>query len=302
MPIRFAPAIMSLFGVSLAWRTFAPLGMLPYGIATALSIALIGLGLLVLGSVLIHVAQPAALRENLMNPQTRVLFPALTVGFVLFGALIAPYSQGLATMLVWVAALTHLLFLAWLLQGWLAGGQPLESISPVWFIPAVGNIVIPVGAVAIGAQTLGVVTFGIGLLLLLMLWPALTVRLMTGQPMPPEVEATQLIMIAPPAIGSVSWALLHPTGSLTLGVGLLGLAAFLVVTLTPLALRVLRRPFVPSNWAFGFPLAAFATGLATYGARLDSAVLVWAGFVVLVVVSLLMGWALLGTSRLLLKA
>ena len=109
-------------------------------------------------------------------------------------------------------------------------------------------------------------------------------------------------MIAPPAIGSVSWALLHPTGSLTLGVGLLGLAAFLVVTLTPLALRVLRRPFVPSNWAFGFPLAAFATGLATYGARLDSAVLVWAGFVVLVVVSLLMGWALLGTSRLLLKA
>ena len=62
MPIRFAPAIMSLFGVSLAWRTFAPLGMLPYGIATALSIALIGLGLLVLGSVLIHVAQPAALR------------------------------------------------------------------------------------------------------------------------------------------------------------------------------------------------------------------------------------------------
>ncbi|NBS12344.1 MAG: hypothetical protein EBS77_06715 [Gammaproteobacteria bacterium] len=301
MPIRFAPAIMSLFGVALAWRTFAPLQILPYGIATALSICWIALGLLTLGSVLVHTLQPAVLRENLMNPQTRVLFPAVTVGVVLLGTLMAPYSLPLATGLVWAAAVIHLLYLAWLLQGWLAGGHPLESLSPVWFIPAVGNIVIPVGAVAIGAQTLGTVTFGIGLLLWLMLWPALMLRLITGKPMPHELEATQLILIAPPAIGSVSWAALNPEGSVALGLGLLGLAVFLTVTLMPLAGRILRRPFVPSNWAFGFPLAALATGLAIYGSRVEAVALVWLGFGVLVSVSLILVWALIGTSQLVLK-
>lgn len=301
MPIRFAPAIMSLFGVALAWRTFAPLGLIPYGVTMAVSILWIALGLLTLGSVLVHACQPSALRENLMNPQTRVLFPALSVGVVLLGALMAPYSLGLATGLVWTAAVVHVLYLAWLLQGWLSGGHPIESLSPVWFIPAVGNIVIPVGAVAIDAQLLGTITFGIGLFLWLMLWPALMLRLITGKPLPAELEATQLILIAPPAIGAVSWAALNPNGSLAFGLGLVGLAVFLTVTLIPRAFRILGRPFVPSNWAFGFPLAALSTGLVTYGERLGHMSLVWLGFVVLVSVSLILVWALIGTSRLVLK-
>lgn len=302
MPIRFAPAVMSLFGLALAWRTIAPLGVVPSGLATILSIAWVALGLLILGSVLVHTAQAAVLRENLSNPQTRVLFPALTVGVVLLGALIAPHSRPLAVGLVWGAALMHLLFLAWLMQGWLSGGHPLDVISPVWFIPAVGNIVIPVGAVAIGATQLGVMTFGIGMLLWLMLWPALTLRLITGNPLPPELQATQLILIAPPAIGSVSWALLHPKGSLEVGIFLLGLAVFLMGVLTPLILKIVQRAFVPANWAFGFPLAALATGLATYGVRLEQVMLIWLGMVVLLVVSGFMVWALIGTARLLVKS
>ena len=72
--------------------------------------------------------------------------------------------------------------------------------------------------------------------------------------------------------------------------------------LVPLILKIVQRSFVPANWAFGFPLAALATGLATYGVRLEQVVLIWLGMVVLLVVSGFMVWALIGTARLLVKS
>jgi tellurite resistance protein TehA-like permease len=67
-------------------------------------------------------------------------------------------------------------------------------------------------------------------------------------------------------------------------------------------LRVISRPFVPANWDFGFPLAALSTGLATYSILLERDILMGAGLVVLLLVSALIVWALIGSARVLLKS
>jgi tellurite resistance protein len=302
MPIRFAPAVMSLFGLALAWRALSDLGGWESGFGRLISIGALLLGLVTFGSIVLHQFRKGALRETFENPQLRVLPACLTVGLMLLSALLAPHMPRLANAMIWIAALGHFLLLAWLINGWFRGGLALEIISPVWFIPVVGNIVVPVGAIASGEVMLAWFGFSVGIVLWLMLLPIVFFRLIHGKPMPDELESTQMVLVAPPAIGSVSWSLLAGDQAVVPGVVLLSVAFFLMLTMVPMVLRVISRPFVPANWAFGFPLAALSTGLATYSILLERDILMGVGLVILLLVSALILWALIGSARVLVKS
>ena len=302
MPIRFAPAVMSLFGLALAWRALSDLGGWESGFGRLISIGALLLGLVTFGSIVLHQFQKGALRETFENPQLRVLPACLTVGLMLLSALLAPHMPRLANVMIWIAALGHFLLLAWLINGWFRGGLALEIISPVWFIPVVGNIVVPVGAIASGEVMLAWFGFSVGIVLWLMLLPIVFFRLIHGKRMPDELESTQMVLVAPPAIGSVSWSLLAGDQAVVPGVVLLSVAFFLMLTMVPMVLRVISRPFVPANWAFGFPLAALSTGLATYSILLERDILMGVGLVILLLVSALILWALIGSARVLVKS
>jgi tellurite resistance protein len=302
MPIRFAPAVMSLFGLALAWRALSDLGGWESGFGRLISIGALLLGLVTFGSIVLHQFQKGALRETFENPQLRVLPACLTVGLMLLSALLAPHMPRLANAMIWIAALGHFLLLAWLINGWFRGGLALEIISPVWFIPVVGNIVVPVGAIASGEVMLAWFGFSVGIVLWLMLLPIVFFRLLHGKRMPDELESTQMVLVAPPAIGSVSWSLLAGDQAVVPGVVLLSVAFFLMLTMVPMVLRVISRPFVPANWAFGFPLAALSTGLATYSILLERDILMGVGLVILLLVSALILWALIGSARVLVKS
>jgi tellurite resistance protein len=302
MPIRFAPAVMSLFGLALAWRALSDLGGWESAFGRLISIGALLLGLVTFGSIVLHQFQKGALKETFENPQLRVLPACLTVGLMLLSALLAPHMPRLANAMIWIAALGHFLLLAWLINGWFRGGLALEIVSPVWFIPVVGNIVVPVGAIASGAVMLAWFGFSVGIVLWLMLLPIVFFRLIHGKPMPDELESTQMVLVAPPAIGSVSWSLLAGDQAVVPGVVLLSVAFFLMLTMVPMVLRVISRPFVPANWAFGFPLAALSTGLATYSILLERDILMGVGLVILLLVSALILWALIGSARVLVKS
>ena len=302
MPIRFAPAVMSLFGLALAWRALSDLGGWESGFGRLISIGALLLGLVTFGSIVLHQFQKGALKETFENPQLRVLPACLTVGLMLLSAILVPHMPRLANAMIWIAALGHFLLLAWLINGWFRGGLALEIISPVWFIPVVGNIVVPVGAIASGEVMLAWFGFSVGIVLWLMLLPIVFFRLIQGKPMPDELESTQMVLVAPPAIGSVSWSLLAGDQAVVPGVVLLSVAFFLMLTMVPMVLRVISRPFVPANWAFVFPLAALSTGLTTYSILLERDILMGVGLVVLLLVSALILWALIGSARVLVKS
>ena len=302
MPIRFAPAVMSLLGLALAWRTLSESSQALSTVAQVVSIGAVLIGLVTLGSIVYHLSNRAALKETLQSPVLRILLACLTVGLMLLSALLAPHTPMIGSGLIWFAAGAHLTLLAWLLNGWLSGNTPIEQITPVWFIPTVGNIVIPIGAMASGHLYLAWFGFSVGLMLWLALLPLVIYRLMHASPLPPETEAVQMVMVAPPAIGSVAWFVLAGDTLLIPGVILLSFAGFLGLTLVPMILRVLNRPFSPANWSFGFPLAALSSGLMLYADAIGSLWLGYVGVCVLLFVSVIVLWLLLGSARVLIHS
>ncbi len=302
MPIRFSPAVMSLFGLALAWRTLSDLGEWETSIGRLISIGTLLIGLVTFGSIVLQQFYSETLRETFKSQHLNVFPSCLTVGLMLLSALLNPYIPEASNVLIWIAAIAHYTLLAWLINFWFQGSLSLEKISPLWFIPVVGNIVVPVGAMASDQVMLAWFGFSVGIVMWLMIFPIIFFRLVHGKVMPDDMESTQMILVAPPAIGAVSWSLLVGDGNVMPGAVLLSVAFFLTLTLTPMVLRVISRPFVSPNWAFGFPLAALSTALAIYSILLERDILMSVAIVVLLIVTLLVFWAIFGTARILLKS
>ena len=302
MSIRFAPAVMSLFGLALAWRTLSDLGEWETNAGQLISIGALLLGLVVFGSLVVHQLTRGVLKETFSSPQLNVFPACLTVGLMLLSALLNPYLLKVSVVLIWFAGLSHFILLAWLLNGWFQGALPLETFSPTWFIPVVGNIVVPVGAIAAGEFMLAWFGFSIGVVLWLMMLPIIFFRLVHGKPLPDDAKSTQMILVAPPAIGSFSWSLLAGDITVVPGVVMLSIAFFLTLTFIPTVFRAISRPFAPSNWAFGFPLAALSTSLAVYSTFLQLDILMNAAVIVLFVVTGIVVWSLIGSARSLVKS
>jgi tellurite resistance protein len=92
----------------------------------------------------------------------------------------------------------------WVLARWWRpkdqGGLAWPSITPALLIPVVGNVVAPLGGVALGHGDWATAQFGIGLLLWPVVLALLAARSLVQGPMPERLLPTAFILIAPPAV------------------------------------------------------------------------------------------------------
>jgi tellurite resistance protein len=160
---------------------------------------------------------------------------------------------------LWVAgASLHLAYTLYALSTWIHKSDvDIRHISPAWFIPVVGNILVPVAGVTHAGPDINWFFLSIGLLFWVVLFTIIVYRVIFHHPLPDRLLPTLFIMIAPPAVGFISYVKL--TGNLD-GFGRLLYfnALFLTLLLFLQLPRFLRLPFYLSWWAYSFPLAAMA--------------------------------------------
>jgi tellurite resistance protein len=175
---------------------------------------------------------------------------------LLLSIALAQIAPALAQGLFLVAAPAHLALTLVVLSQWFNGTQfQPQHINPAWFVPIVGNILVPIPAVTFGYSEPGWFFFSIGIVF----WPVLLtlfVHRMLFQPaLPPRMMPTIFILIPPPAIGFIAYIKLTQTLD-----GFARILFFTAVFMTLLALSQLNRlrkiPFFISWWAYSFPLAA----------------------------------------------
>ncbi|MDO5625623.1 MAG: C4-dicarboxylate ABC transporter [Pseudomonadota bacterium] len=263
LALNWFAIVMTLAGLSLAWLRAAPLlgematgGALVLGAAAALAFAA-----LALLSWLRWQHYAEALAADMRHP-ARHTFVALvpaslillaTAGVSLLG------SQAWLAVLWWAGSLGQLAVTVWVLARWLGAGKAAgwTAVTPMLFVPVVGNVLAPLAGVALGAPGWSAAQFGIGVLL----WPVLLALLLArivGQGMWPErlLPAT-FISVAPPAV--IGSGVLQLGGPLVLAWMCWGVALFFLLWSAQITRRMLAQPFSIGLWSLGFPLAAFAT-------------------------------------------
>ena len=268
LPAWFA-MVMGWSGLAQAWLRSTPL-LGDEGLGMGLvagAFALVLFVLLCAASLVRWWAHPLAVLADLRHPVRHAFMAALPISMLLLATLGAnlfwhthAWLDSLIAITWWVGSVLEVVATVWVVGRWLKpkeeGGLQWPALTPVMFIPVVGNVLAPLGGVPLGAQAWATAQMAIGLLLWPVLLTLLFVRVAQAGPLPPKMAPTLFVSLAPPSVLGLSLLQLGATELLVWG--LWGVALFFFL-LSCTQFEVLRtQPFGMPHWGMSFPLAAFS--------------------------------------------
>ena len=175
---------------------------------------------------------------------------------------------------------------------------PAQAITASWFVPVVPLVLVPSIMVRLtqllpgfdksAAAVIGVIAWGIGFGLFLLLAAVIGGRLLTHEPPPPHAVASWWAWLAPIGAGSLGiaalsvlldnaygWTTLVELSSIVLG-AMWGFSLWWAIFAGIIVARQLpKTPFHVGLWGFGFPTAALISLTLEVGRRFD---VVWIGY------------------------
>ena len=256
-PVSLVSSVMGLTGLAIAWqkahRAFAVsagVWMAVAALASAVFVFLIA----VYATKLLRF--PEAVRGEWRHPVRVSFFPTISISLMLLATVWADTAPSLAFPLWAGGALLHLVFTLAILSSWMFHTHyDIKHANPAWFIPVVGNLFVPIVGARFASPELGWFFFSVGIVFWVVLMTIVVYRVVFHDPVPLRLQPTLFILLAPPAVGFVSYSALVPELD---GFGrlLYYTALFFALLLGCNALRFVRGGFFISAWAYSFPLAA----------------------------------------------
>lgn len=289
LPIGVFAIVMGIGGASLAWRKAIIAIDAPRILSTTLAWFAL-LVFVVVGSFYLSkvIRYPAAVRTEWRHPIAIAFSPATSIALLLLATAFLEISPALSAALWWTGATAQLALTLDVLRVWIADQrfQP-QHVHPAWFIPMVGNLVVPLAGVRHAPEDISWFFFGTGIVYWLALLAVVLNRLFVGGELPSALAPTLAILIAPPAVAGLAWLKLGGSATDPLSKVLVSVAVFQAFLLLTQVRRLLRVPFALPAWALSFPLAALATILLGVGHEVDSPGYLILGVVALTIMSLM---------------
>ena len=236
---------------------------------------------------------PAMVKWEWHHPVRMCFFPAISIGLLLMATAATPFSRTLSLTLWALGSVLHLLGTLAVLGAWI-GHRPFDTLhlSPAWFIPVVGNIIVPIVAARLGYVETGWFFFAVGIIFWIVLQTLVFNRLVFHNPLPERLLPTLMILIAPPAVGFISYVgltgMVDPLARILFYTGIF----FFLIILTQVP-KMTRIPFALSWWAYSFPMAALTISTLLYAEKVQSnlhriAGMAFYGLLVLLIVGLIL--------------
>jgi tellurite resistance protein len=299
-PVTFFATVMGLAGLSLAWGRAAVVLDVPDWIGQALFWLSLGVyAAVLLAYVAKLVRHPQAVREELAHPVRLAFVPTSTIGMLLLATAGQHTAPSLAEGLWWVGASGQLVLTLYVLSAWI--NRPtfaMDHVTPAWFIPVVGLVVVPLAGVSFADQEISWFFFAVGVTFWIPLLAVVLSRLFVhDRPVPPRLLPTLAVLIAPPAVASVAYLRLEPgAGESPVPRVLYYAALFFGLLFVAQVNRLRKLPFFLSWWAYSFPLAALSVATTVIGDVVGGWFFTAASWTLLVAVTALVALLVLRTA------
>lgn len=256
-PISFFAMVMGMTGATIAWERAEKI----LGWSSYLSTVLLWISVLIfLSIILIYLIKifkyPKEVQKEFQNITKLSFFPTISISMLLLGIALMNIHPPLSQMLWYAGVTIQFIFSIVIISIWIRHPSlEINHISPAWFIPVVGNILVPIAGVVYAPVEISWFFFSIGLVFWIALFTILFYRLLFHNPLPERLLPTLFILIAPPAVGFISYVKL--TGIVdSMARILYYFALFVFVLMIPQLKMLSRIKYYLSWWAYTFPLAA----------------------------------------------
>ncbi|MFA7084611.1 MAG: SLAC1 anion channel family protein [Arcobacteraceae bacterium] len=196
-------------------------------------------------------------KEELNHPVRINFFAAISISFVLISMITKSMNENISFVLCCIGALLHLFFTLYTLRFWMTKDVQKMHSNPAWFIPIVGNLIVPIGGVGYINSSILLFYFSIGIFFWIIMLAIILNRIIFHQQFAQKFMPTLFILIAPPSIGLLSYYKLTETLDMFANI-LFNLGLFFTLLLLFMYKSFLNIKFFISWWAFTFPLGTIA--------------------------------------------
>lgn len=298
-PVAFFAMVMGTLGLTLAWQKAAYVLALPAIISHVLLIVSATIFAIIVATYLLKtIRHSSAVIAEFNHPIKMSFFPAFSIGIILMSIATLEVSTELSRFLWVLGSTLQLVFTLNVLTRWIHHKHfQIAHSTPAWFIPVVGNILIPISGVEHGFYEVSWFFFSIGIIYWIILKTLIFNRIIFHEPLPEKLLPTLFILIAPPAVGFLSYMKLNHDVLDGFGRILYYTAAFLVLLLMTQFTRFFRIRFFMSWWAYSFPLAAFTIATQVMLTRTGAPGFATLSYLMLGIVSLVVTLLLYQTAK-----
>ncbi|MCK5080734.1 MAG: SLAC1 anion channel family protein, partial [Candidatus Moranbacteria bacterium] len=205
-------------------------------------------------------------KKEFDHPIKLNFFPTFSISLLLLSIAFLSINQPLSERLWIGGTIVHFILTIKIISIWIQHTKfEIKHMNPSWFIPAVGNILIPVAGASHFSPEISWFFFSIGFMFWIILLIIFFNRIIFHNPLPNKLLPTFFILIAPPAVGFIS--LIKLTGEINEFTKILYyLALFLTILLFAQIKMFCHIKYYLSWWAYSFPISAvtIATVLMFY--------------------------------------
>ncbi|MBL3519928.1 SLAC1 anion channel family protein [Aliarcobacter lanthieri] len=255
-PIMMFATIMGLGGLTLVFERLYSTFNFPKVFATTLiTITTILFFILIFTYLLKIIKYKEEVIKELNHPIRINFFAAISISTLILSATYKDYYMEASEIFFYVGASLHIFFTFYTIRFWINNNLEIIHSNPAWFIPIVGNLIVPIAGTGFVDNQILIFYFAVGVFFWIILFSIILNRIIFHNPFAPKFLPTMFILIAPPAIGFISYIKL--TSSLDFFAQILfSLGIFFVILLFFMYRNFVKIKFFISWWAFTFPMAA----------------------------------------------
>ncbi len=259
MPIQLFAIIMGLSGFAIMFAKAYHLLDMPYFIYLSILFVDTVLFLVIFTAymfkILLHVE---AVKKEFYHPIKSSFMAAISISFLLLSIAYYDFAPTLSILLWYIGTPLQLAFTLIIIRYWIHNDLKIVHSNPAWFIPIVGNVLVPIIGVEAAPMAVSIFFFSVGMFFWIVLFTIMMNRIVFHHQLAKKLIPTFFIFIAPPAVGFVSYFRIT-SGSIDMfSMFLYFVALFTFILLLFMVSMYDTKKFFISWWAYTFPLAAMS--------------------------------------------
>jgi len=256
-PVSFFSMILGMAGFTIAFQKSEQVLKIPFNLSLyILILTSIFFGIIVFVYALKIIFFRDEVKAEFNNPIKLSFFPAFSISLLLLSIAFLSVNLYISKYLWMFGVIVHFMLTIKIISIWIQHiNFEIKHMNPSWFIPAVGNILVPVAGVSFFSFEISWFFYSIGLFFWIILLVIFFNRIIFHSPLPDKLLPTFFILIAPPAVGFIS--LVKLTGEVNDFSKILYYFGLFLVFLLFAQIKVFRKiKYYLSWWAYSFPISA----------------------------------------------
>ena len=216
-----------------------------------------------------------AVKSEFSHPVRINFFAAVSISMLMLSIIYKENFTFLSAIFWYLGTALHFYLTMHTISFWINQNQQLDHSNPAWFIPIVGNILVPIGGVGFADLGLLMYFFSVGMFFWIVLFAIILNRIIFHNQMSVKFMPTLFILIAPPAVGFIAYFKMFGVID-TFALMLFNLALFFTILVAFMYKNFIKIKFFISWWAFVFPIAAMAiSAMLMYNQSKEIALLIF---------------------------